>query len=66
LNRLGRSDARLVRKSRVAGWRGFTIYTHIARGAFAKVVPLGGDRVAWVETEIRDWIIERIEVRDVA
>ncbi|MGD7197281.1 AlpA family phage regulatory protein [Ralstonia pseudosolanacearum] len=29
-----------------------------------KAVPLAGGRVAWVEQEIQNWIIEHVEARD--
>ncbi|KVR67895.1 MULTISPECIES: helix-turn-helix transcriptional regulator [Burkholderia cepacia complex] len=57
---------RLTDVSQATGLRRSTIYKYIAEGAFPKPVPLGGGRVAWVEQEIQDWIIERIEARDVA
>ena len=47
LSRLGRSrHASLTQDSCAASRRGFTMYKRIARGAFAKVAPLGGDCVA--------------------
>ena len=40
---------------------------HIARlekaGKFPKRVQLGPNRVGWVESEVLDWIAERIELR---
>lgn len=57
---------RLTDVSQATGLRRSTIYKYIAEGAFPKPVPLGGGRVAWVEQEIQDWIIERIEARDAA
>ena len=41
---------------------------HIARleaaGQFPKRVRLGQNRVGWVETEVLEWLHERIEARD--
>ena len=41
---------------------------HIARleaaGLFPKRVPLGPNRVGWVEAEILEWLKKRIEARD--
>ncbi|GIU03650.1 AlpA family transcriptional regulator [Shewanella glacialipiscicola] len=41
-----------------------TIYKYIDEGSFPKSVALGGRAVAWVESEIQDWILEKIEARD--
>lgn len=41
---------------------------HIARlekaGKFPKRVQLGPNRVGWVESEVLDWLHERLEVRE--
>ena len=43
-------------------------YQHIARleqaGQFPKRVPLGPNRVGWVEEEVLEWLEERIRRRD--
>lgn len=39
-------------------------YRLIAEGQFPKSVPLGGRSVAWVEEEVEEWILARIEERD--
>lgn len=41
-----------------------TIYKYIAEGTFPKSVSLGSHVAAWVESEIQDWILERIAERD--
>ncbi len=41
-----------------------TIYKYIADGAFPKPVALGERSVAWVEGEVQEWILEKIEQRD--
>lgn len=41
-----------------------SIYKFIAEGTFPKQVSLGAKSVAWVESEVNDWIIERIESRN--
>lgn len=41
-----------------------TIYKYIDDGMFPKAVSLGGRAVAWVESEVQDWILEKIEKRD--
>jgi len=37
-----------------------------AAGQFPSRVRLGQNRVAWVETEVDDWIMERISERDMS
>lgn len=41
---------------------------HIARlernGLFPKRIQLGPNRVGWIESEVLEWIHERIELRD--
>jgi prophage regulatory protein len=41
-----------------------TLYSYIEQGIFPKSVPLGGRCVGWVESEVADWIVARIEERD--
>jgi len=41
-----------------------TIYKYIAETQFPKPVPLGGRAVAWLESEVQDWILDKIELRD--
>lgn len=43
-----------------------TIYKYITEGTFPKPVSLGERCVGWVEVEIHDWILARIEARDLA
>jgi prophage regulatory protein len=39
-----------------------TVYNY--KNQFPKPVSLGARAVAWVESEVQDWILERIEERD--
>ncbi|ARP95252.1 helix-turn-helix transcriptional regulator [Bordetella genomosp. 13] len=57
---------RLNDVTRATGLRRSTIYKYISDGCFPKAVPLGGGRVAWVEREIQDWIVDRVAARDAA
>ncbi|HAV1357152.1 AlpA family transcriptional regulator [Vibrio europaeus] len=42
-----------------------TIYKYMADETdFPKSVPLGGRRVAWVESEIEEWMESRLSMRD--
>ena len=43
-----------------------TIYKYIGENTFAKPVSLGDRCVGWVESEVHDWILARIEERDLA
>jgi len=57
----------LLRLKQVMGRTGLgrsSVYRLISEGAFPKSVSLGGRSVAWVEQEIDDWIMARIEERD--
>ncbi len=37
-----------------------TIYVRLDQGRFPKPVPLGGRAVGWIESEVDEWIRERI------
>lgn len=43
-----------------------TIYKLIDAGEFPKPVPLMKRTVGWLDTEVNDWICERIAARDQA
>ncbi|WP_366511914.1 AlpA family transcriptional regulator [uncultured Amphritea sp.] len=43
-----------------------TIYKYISEGIFPKPVSLSERAVAWVESEVQDWILDKIEQRDVS
>lgn len=40
-----------------------SIYQYMAEGKFPRNVSLGGRSVAWVSTEIDDWMLERMQER---
>ncbi|MER9654412.1 AlpA family transcriptional regulator [Mesorhizobium sp. M0152] len=40
------------------------IYRKIADGSFPRQVPLGGQKVAFLEREIEQWIVSRLQARD--
>lgn len=42
-----------------------TIYKYVAEGEFPKPVSLGARAVAWVESEVDDWVLDKIEQRDI-
>lgn len=37
-----------------------TIYNRIAAGEFPKQISLGGKRVAWLENDIDNWIMQQV------
>ena len=41
-----------------------TIYKYIEKGIFPDSVSLGDRAVGWVDYEVEEWILERIEERD--
>ena len=41
-----------------------TIYEFMTKGTFPKQVSLGAKSVAWLESEVDDWIMERIGERE--
>lgn len=41
-----------------------SIYYHIGDGSFPKPVSLGARSVAWVQSEVEEWILDRIGERD--
>lgn len=43
-----------------------TIYKYVGEGTFPKPVSLGDRCVGWVDSEVHDWILARIEERDLA
>ena len=60
---------RIIRLKQVIDSTGLarsTIYKYIAEGSFPKPVSLGDRCVGWVDSEVRDWILARVEERDLA
>lgn len=41
-----------------------TIYKFMDESMFPKQVSLGGRNVAWLESEVHEWILDKIEKRD--
>lgn len=39
-----------------------TIYARVSKGTFPKPISLGPRTVAWLESEIEDWLVEQIEL----
>lgn len=58
---------RIIRMKEVTSRTGMSkssIYDRINQGDFPKSVPLGGRSVGWIESEVQEWITERISKRD--
>ncbi|HGS5146677.1 helix-turn-helix transcriptional regulator [Vibrio diabolicus] len=58
---------RLIRLKEVIEKTGLSrayVYKLMAAGSFPKSVSLGYRCVAWVESEVEDWVLERISERD--
>ena len=58
---------RLIRLKEVMTMTGLaraTVYKYIKQDMFPGSVSLGDRAVAWVESEIEEWILERIAERD--
>jgi len=60
------NERRLIRLSEVCKKTGLSrsgVYKRMAEMRFPDRVPLGGRAVAWVESEVDDWIAGQIERR---
>jgi prophage regulatory protein len=55
---------RLQQVMEVTGLGRSTIYKYISEDWFPKPIPLGGRSVGWLESEVHEWILMRIEERD--
>jgi len=55
---------RIAEVRRATGLPTSSIYEAIAQGKFPKQLPLGPNRVAWLEDEILEWQQARIAERD--
>ena len=51
---------RLLEVVQLTGVSRSTIYRWMANGEFPKQVSLGGNTVAWLESDVEDWIQRRI------
>jgi prophage regulatory protein len=57
----------LIRLAEVKEYTGLgrsSIYKYMSEGNFPKSVLLGERAIAWVDTEIEEWVQEKIEQRD--
>lgn len=61
------TDIKLIRLSEVIKKTGFKkswIYLLISQGEFPSSVKIGSRSVAWIESEINEWIVSRINKRE--
>ncbi|QMV61548.1 AlpA family transcriptional regulator [Pseudomonas berkeleyensis] len=57
---------RLKEVMQVTGLARSTVYKYIAEEAFPKPVSLGERCVGWVEDEVQDWVVAKIQERNLA
>lgn len=55
---------RLKEVMRLTGLARSTVYKVMGEGTFPGSVSLGGKAVAWVESEVNDWILARLQERE--
>ena len=58
-------EAAFLRRKQVEARTGLsrsTIYQYIKDGVFPKPVPLGPRAVGWLESEVSEWIAERVKM----
>ena len=48
----------------ITGLSRSTIYKYMANGAFPKSILIGERASAWLESDIQQWLNEKIEIRD--
>ena len=53
---------RLPTVKAITGLSRSTIYLRMSQGTFPEKISLGSRAVGWLETEIQDWLDERISV----
>ena len=55
---------RLKKVIEITGLSRSSIYKNITEGQFPRSVSLGGRSVAWLDSEVEKWVMERVEARD--
>ncbi len=59
---MGQHILRLPTVKTVTGLSRSTIYLRMSEGTFPEKISLGSRAVGWLETEVQDWLDERISV----
>lgn len=60
------TNVRIIRRKQVESMTGLSrssIYLQMAKGGFPKPVSLGTRSVGWIESEVSEWLMERIATR---
>ncbi|MND26705.1 Prophage CP4-57 regulatory protein (AlpA) [compost metagenome] len=55
---------RLQQVMEMTGLGRSTVYKYVSDNWFPKPIPLGGRSVGWLESEVREWILDRIDERN--
>lgn len=55
---------RLKEVMEMTGLARATVYKYVANNQFPKSIPLGDRAVAWLDSEVEDWMLERLAERD--
>ncbi|MBC3488915.1 AlpA family transcriptional regulator [Pseudomonas sp. SWRI50] len=55
---------RLQQVMEMTGLGRSTVYKYVSGSLFPKPISLGGRSVGWLESEVKEWILNRIEERD--
>ena len=53
---------RLPAVKAITGLSRSTIYLRVAKHSFPRPIGLGGRAVGWIESEVHDWIDQRIQI----
>ena len=59
---MGQHILRLSTVKAITGLSRSTIYLRMSEGTFPEKISLGSRAVGWLETEVQDWLDERISV----
>jgi len=59
---MGQHILRLPTVKAITGLSRSTIYLRMSEGTFPEKISLGSRAVGWLETEVQDWLDERISV----
>ena len=59
---MGQHILRLPTVKAITGLSRSTIYLRMSEGSFPEKISLGSRAVGWLETEVQDWLDERISV----
>jgi prophage regulatory protein len=65
MNDVNQPRLSILRRKQVQACTGLsrsTIYLYIKEGQFPKPIALGPRAVGWIESEVSDWIVERMRV----